>query len=82
MSKRIHGVDVNLNAFKGVKNIKELKKEPGKIFGHLPEEEEGAAYDELAAALGIAKPTDQSTLAPTSEEENGAKDEHAASTIR
>jgi len=60
MSKRIKEVDVNLDAFKDVKNITELKKEPGKIFGHLPASEESAAYDELASALGLTKPGAQS----------------------
>jgi len=56
MSKRIRGVDVNLEAFKGVKSMGELKKEPGRIFGHLPAEEENAAYEELGADLGIKPP--------------------------
>lgn len=50
---RINGVNVNLEAFKAVKNITELKKEPGRIFGHLSETEENAAYDELGAELGF-----------------------------
>lgn len=59
MSKRIKDVDINLDAFKDVKNITELKKEPGRIFGHLSTLEENAAYDELGAALGL-KPAAQS----------------------
>lgn len=53
---RIKGVDINLNAFKGIKSLGELKKEPGRIFRHLSEGEENAAYDELGAALEL-KPT-------------------------
>jgi len=55
MNKRISGVDVNLDAFKDVKSAAELKKEPGRIFGHLSSAQESAAYDELAAALGLTK---------------------------
>lgn len=56
MSKRIKDADVNLDAFRDVKNIAELKKEPGRIFGHLSTEEESAAYDELGAELGLKTP--------------------------
>lgn len=56
MYKRIKEVHVNLDAFKDVKSAGELKKEPGRIFGHLSSTEESAAYDELAAALGIKAP--------------------------
>jgi hypothetical protein len=50
---RIKGIDVNMDAFKGIKSLGELKKEPGRIFGHLPQDEENAAYDELGAELGL-----------------------------
>lgn len=66
MNKRIKEVDVNLDAFKGVKSLSELKKEPGKIFGHLSESEESAAYDELAAELGL-KPAAPAKSAETSQ---------------
>lgn len=62
---RIKGVDVNLNAFKDAKNIDELKKEPGRIFGHLPAEEESAAYDELGAKLGLKPAAKKATTTPT-----------------
>jgi hypothetical protein len=55
MNKRISGVDVNLDALKDVKSVGELRKEPGRIFGHLSSTDERAAYDELAAALGLTK---------------------------
>lgn len=65
MSKRIKEVDVNLDAFKDIKNVTELKKEPGRIFGHLPASEENAAYDELAATLGLTKPAASAQPAST-----------------
>ena len=52
-TKRIAEVDVNLDAFAAVKSATELKKETGRIFGHLSSAEESAAYDELGAALGL-----------------------------
>lgn len=58
---RIKDVDVNPDAFKEAKSIDELKKEPGKIFGHLPPEEESAAYDELGAELGLKPVVKKST---------------------
>lgn len=64
MSKRIKEVDVNLDAFKDVKNVTELKKEPGRIFGHLSTEEESAAYDELGAALGLKTAATKAVEAP------------------
>lgn len=51
----IAAVDVNLDAFKDVKSIDELKKEPGRIFEHLSSADENAAYEELAAELGLTK---------------------------
>jgi hypothetical protein len=66
-NKRIKEIDVNLDALKDVKNITELKKEPGRIFGHLSQSEENAAYDELGAALGIIKPTAQSQPAASAQ---------------
>jgi hypothetical protein len=68
MNKRIKGVDINLDALKDVKNITELKKEPGRIFGHLSASEENAAYDELGAELGFkttATKTAETTSAAT-----------------
>ena len=58
---RIKGVDVNLDALKEVKNIDELKKEPGRIFGHLSPEEESAAYDELGVELGLKSAAKKAT---------------------
>jgi hypothetical protein len=60
---RIKGVDVNLDTFKDIKNIDELKKETGRIFGHLPTEEESAAYDELGAKLGLKAAAKKATQA-------------------
>ena len=65
MSKRIKDVDVNLDAFKEVRNITELKKEQGRIFGHLPPSEESAAYDELGAELGLKTAATKSADAPS-----------------
>lgn len=59
---RIKGVDINPDAFKDMKNIDEIKKEPGKIFGHLSSEEESAAYDELGAALGLKPAATKATV--------------------
>lgn len=50
-TKRIKGVDVNLDAFAGAKNLTELKKEEGRIFDHLPKDEAAAAYAELWDAI-------------------------------
>lgn len=64
MSKRIKDVDVNLEAFKDVRNIAELKKEPGRIFGHLSQADENAAYDELGAELGLKTAATKTADAP------------------
>jgi hypothetical protein len=53
--KGIKAVDVNLGAFASYKTVDDLKKEPGKIFGHLQPAAQDAAYEELAAELGIGK---------------------------
>jgi len=65
MNKRIKEVDVNLDALKDIKSMAELKKEPGRIFGHLSQSDESAAYDELGAALGLTKPSAAIQAAPT-----------------
>jgi len=60
----VKAVEVNLDAFKDVKTVDELKKEPGRIFGHFSPEVENAAYDELAAELGLSKVAAGATTKP------------------
>jgi len=62
--KGIKGVDVNLEAFASYKSLDDLKKEPGKIFGHLPQGAQDVAYEELAAELGIPKSVAVSPVKP------------------
>lgn len=62
-------VDVNLDAFKDVKSVDDLKKEPGNIFGHLSDADKNAAYEELATELGLNKtssPAATATKTPAS----------------
>jgi len=54
-ANKIKAVDVNLDAFREYKTLDDLKKEPGKIFGHLSASAQDAAYEELAAELGLPK---------------------------
>lgn len=54
-ANNIKAVDVNLDAFREYKSLEDLKKEPGKIFGHLPAAAQDAAYEELATELGLSK---------------------------
>lgn len=60
----VKAVEVNLDAFKDMKSVEDLKKEPGKIFGHFSPEVENAAYDELAQALGLTKVPAGATAKP------------------
>lgn len=46
MFKRIFGVHVFVDAFKGFKSLDSLKKEAGQIFEHLKEDAD-KAYEEL-----------------------------------
>ena len=48
---KINDVSVNLEAFKDFKSLAELKKEPGNIFGHLPQNDQAEAYKELFDVL-------------------------------
>jgi len=64
-AKSVKPVDVNLDVFKDYKSLEDLKKEPGKIFGHLSQAAQDAAYEELATELGLPKAT--ATSAPAAQ---------------
>lgn len=64
-AKNVKPIDVNLDAFGEYKSLEDLKKEPGKIFGHLSQVAQDAAYVELAIELNLLKAT--ATTAPAAQ---------------
>jgi len=69
MYKRIFGVDVLVDAFKGFKSLASLKKEAGQIFEHLKDDAD-KAYAELWAEISPDKADSKETPAnPAADQE-------------
>jgi hypothetical protein len=60
-AKNVKPIDVDLDVFREYKSLEDLKKEPGKVFGHLSQAAQDAAYEELAIELGLPKATATTT---------------------